>query len=120
MRVLLIDERQSPFSVHIARAVRYQKWWVQRCTDVRTLSTDTLAYPPDMIIIINDHTEATLRRTLIALQENTRTISKPVVVISEYPLSDEFSDEFSVQIKTTFVTPFSIEEFLEALQQFSS
>ena len=125
MRVLLIDERQSPFSTHLARAIRYQNvrqqmWWVQRSADVTSLSPEVLEFPPDLIIVVNDETEPALRRILTALQENTRTISRPVLVVNACPLSDELLSDFSVQIKAAFVTPFSIEEFLTTLQQFTS
>jgi DNA-binding NtrC family response regulator len=119
MHILLINEQDTNLLFPLRRILQDLQLQVVLCKKFDELEYHTSVAVPDLIIIVGREPEQRLRVILLALQQNIRTLSKPVILIIQHPASKTLLDEFHVQIKAVFVQPFLIDEFIETIRHFA-
>lgn len=118
MHILLIDEQETPLSHPLKRVLQDRQIDVHLSSQPEDRVDSALQLTPDLIVVMHPVDEPWLQRLLQQLQQNTRTISKPVIVITKQPLSKELVQFFPVEIRAVFIQPFLIDEFVAAVERF--
>jgi DNA-binding response OmpR family regulator len=118
MHILLIDEQETPLSYPLKRVLQDRHITVHLGSHPDDWIDSALQLVPDLIVVMHPANEPALQGLLQQLQQNTCTISKPVIVISKQPLSKKLLHAFQVEIRAVFIQPFLIDEFVAAVERF--